>query len=173
MLKRWGLRQCELSNLCTALTAVSTAARSKVTKTVPEKQLLRNNFAARQSILLWESSSTSLLFISPGLSWEPSSTSLLLISLGLPFYIKDIRLTISVVSHVGEWTSSSISRLFIKTSDGLSCYWVHIVNTISRSSIKTSDGLLSHWVDIIIYQSPLHEVIWWSVVKMHKCLCSW
>ena len=64
-----------------------------VTKTSPKDQLLRNNSAARQSIQLCESSSTSLLLISPGLCQhaarqsvqlrEPSSTSLLLISPGL------------------------------------------------------------------------------------------
>ena len=37
---------------CTSLTAVLTAVRSKVTKTACEKQLLRNNSAARQTILL-------------------------------------------------------------------------------------------------------------------------
>ena len=40
------------SNLCTSLIAVSIAVRSKVTETVSEKQLLRNNSAARQTILL-------------------------------------------------------------------------------------------------------------------------
>ena len=57
-----------LSSLCTSLFSVSTAMWSKVAKTVSEKQLLRNNSAARQSIQLWELSSTSLLLISPGLS---------------------------------------------------------------------------------------------------------
>ena len=40
------------SNLCTSVFAVSTAVRNKVTKTVSEKQLLRNNSAARQSVQL-------------------------------------------------------------------------------------------------------------------------
>ena len=39
-------------NLRTPLTAVSTAARNEVTKTVSEKQLVRNNSAARQSMQL-------------------------------------------------------------------------------------------------------------------------
>ena len=56
------------SNLYTPLIAVhSTAVRNRVTKTVSEKQLLRNNSAARQSVQLREPSSTSLLFVSPGL----------------------------------------------------------------------------------------------------------
>ena len=59
------------SNLCTSLNAVPTAVRSKVTRTVSEKQLLRNNSAARQTIQLRESSSTSHLLISPGLSPGP------------------------------------------------------------------------------------------------------
>ena len=58
------------SNLSTSLTAVSTAVRNKVTKTVSEKQLLRNNSAARQSIQLLEPSSTSLLLISPSLWYD-------------------------------------------------------------------------------------------------------
>ena len=37
------------SNLCTALTAVSTAVRIKVTKTVSKKQLLRNNSGGTKS----------------------------------------------------------------------------------------------------------------------------
>ena len=36
------------SNLCDPISAVSTAVRSKVTKTVSEKQLLRNNTETRQ-----------------------------------------------------------------------------------------------------------------------------
>ena len=39
------------SNLCTSLIVVSIAVRSKVTETVSEKQLLRNNSAARKTIL--------------------------------------------------------------------------------------------------------------------------
>ena len=42
----------EPSNLSTSLTAVSTALRNKVTKTVSEKQLLWDNSAARQAIQL-------------------------------------------------------------------------------------------------------------------------
>ena len=37
------------SNFCTSLIALSTAGRNKVTQTGSEKQLLRNNSAARQS----------------------------------------------------------------------------------------------------------------------------
>ena len=61
MLRRWR------STLCTSLTAVSTAALSNATKPVSEKQLLRNNSAARRSTKLREPSSTSLLLNSPGL----------------------------------------------------------------------------------------------------------
>ena len=43
------------SNFCTPLTAVSTAVRNKAAKTVSQKQLLRNNSAARQSICSYES----------------------------------------------------------------------------------------------------------------------
>ena len=46
MLRRWR------STLCISLIAVSTAVRNKVTKTVSEKQLLRNNSATRRSIQL-------------------------------------------------------------------------------------------------------------------------
>ena len=53
------------SYLCTSLIAVLTAVQGKVTKTVPEKQLLRKNFAARQSLQLWKPNSTSLLFVCP------------------------------------------------------------------------------------------------------------
>ena len=38
--------------MCTPLIAVSTAARNEVTKTVSEKQVVRNNSAARQSVQL-------------------------------------------------------------------------------------------------------------------------
>ena len=55
------------SNLSTSLTAVSTAVRSNVTKTVSEKQLLRNNSAAGQSVQLGQPIATSLLLISTGL----------------------------------------------------------------------------------------------------------
>ena len=63
------------SNLCTPLIAVSTALRNKVTKTVSEKQLLGNNSAARDSIQLWEPSSTSFLLISPGLCQQQETPS--------------------------------------------------------------------------------------------------
>ena len=55
------------SSLCASLTAVSTALRSKITKTMSEKQLLRNNWSNNWlSKSLWEPSSTSLLLIFPG-----------------------------------------------------------------------------------------------------------
>ena len=59
MLKRRGPCQCQYTLL--------TAVWNKVTKAASEKQLLRNASAARRSTQLWEPSSTSLLFISPGL----------------------------------------------------------------------------------------------------------
>ena len=71
------------SSLCTSLTAVSTALRSRITKTMSKKQLLRNNWSNNWlSNSLWKPSSTSLLLISPELSWESSFTSPLLISPG-------------------------------------------------------------------------------------------
>ena len=56
--------------MCTSLIAVSTAVRSRVTKTASEKRLLRTNSAARRSVLLRQPSSTSFLLISPGLRTE-------------------------------------------------------------------------------------------------------
>ena len=54
------------SSFCTPLIAVSTAVRNKATKTVPEKQLLRNNSAARQSVCSYESPAPPPAL---GLSW--------------------------------------------------------------------------------------------------------
>ena len=54
------------SNLCAPLIALSTAVRNKVTKTMSEKQLLRNNWSKLFSNSPWEPSSWSLLLISPG-----------------------------------------------------------------------------------------------------------
>ena len=45
MLRSWGPRPPARSNLCTLLISVSTTVRSKVTKAVSEKQLLRNNWS--------------------------------------------------------------------------------------------------------------------------------
>ena len=67
MLRSWGPRAPVRSNLCTLLISVSTTVRSKVTKTVSEKQLLRNNWRKGLSNSLCEPSSTSRLLISPGL----------------------------------------------------------------------------------------------------------
>ena len=73
-------------------------------------------FSKTQTILLWESSSTSLLLISPGLSCESSSTSLLLVSPGLSCEFSSTSLLL--VSPGLSWESSSTSLLLI--SPGLS-----------------------------------------------------
>ena len=55
------------NKLCTPLTAVPTAVRNKVTKTVSEKQLLRNNSAERPSSYESPAPPPSPLLISSGL----------------------------------------------------------------------------------------------------------
>ena len=114
------------SNLGTLLIAVSTAVRSKVTKTVSGKQLLRNNWSKGLSNSLSICCSTSLLLISPGLSWGSSSTSLLLIPPGpahdCPALLWKPRSTpLRLISPGLSWGSSSTSLLLISPGPANDC----------------------------------------------------
>ena len=74
MLRRWGPRQCKATCVLRQL-LFQQLCRTKSQRRCPEKQLLRNNSDARQSIQLWEPSSTSLLLVSPWLFMHFSLTT--------------------------------------------------------------------------------------------------
>ena len=77
------LRQCPLATaqqLVYCTTAVSSVAPNRVTNTMSVAPLLRINWGKRSPT--FKPSSISLLFISSGLIWWSSTTSLLLISPG-------------------------------------------------------------------------------------------
>ena len=75
------------SSLCTSLTAVSTAVRNKVTKTVSEEQLLRNNRSKRVSSL-----SAQLYLPSLDVSWALLEVQLYLFALDLSWALLEVQL---------------------------------------------------------------------------------
>ena len=123
--------------------AVSTAVRSRVTRTISVAQLLTNNWSKRQ-VQLSEPSSATLILISHGLSWESSTISLLLISLGPRKWKSDFfvrvqltsRLLHSMLTNRESIKKSEYTTIFLMTWKGSSLWALYFLpqwNSYDRS----------------------------------------